>query len=378
MDLKEKAFTLHKEHRGKIATEVVVPINSREDLSLAYTPGVGLVSSEVAKNPETVWNYTIKGHTIAVVSDGSAVLGLGDIGPEGALPVMEGKSALFKHFANLDAFPICLSTKDPQEIINIIKAIAPSFGGINLEDIAAPRCFAIEDALQNIGIPVMHDDQHGTAVVVFAGLINAAKVVNKDLSSLRVVISGAGAAGSAIARLLAPRVSDVLMVDSKGIIYEGRDNLDEYKQKWAAITNKEKKAGSLQDALVEADVFIGVSKANLLTAEDVSKMAAGAIVFAMANPDPEILPDEAKKGGVSVIATGRSDYPNQVNNVLSFPGLFKGALDSRATKITEEMKVAAAQALADLVPNPTADQIIPGPFDPGVVEAVAAAVAKSV
>lgn len=374
--LQEQAFELHQKGPGKISTELTVSLENKEDLSLAYTPGVAAVSSEIAQHPEMVYDYTIKGHTVAIVTDGSAVLGLGDIGPEAAMPVMEGKAALFKHFAGLDAFPLCLAERDVEAIIRIVKAIVPTFGGVNLEDIGAPRCFAIEDALQDVGIPVMHDDQHGTAVVVLAGLINAAKVAGKDMSSLRVVISGAGAAGSAIARLLASRVADILMIDSKGIIYEGRADLDEYKKKWANITNKGKKQGSLRDALAGADVFIGVSKANLLGADDVKTMAAKAIIFAMANPNPEIMPEEAKAGGAYVIATGRSDYPNQVNNVLSFPGLFKGALESRAKKITDEMKTAAAEALAALVQNPTVDKIIPGPFDPGVVDAVAEAVKK--
>lgn len=378
VDLKQKSLSLHKKYYGKIGTQVLTPVKNREDLSLVYTPGVGLVSTEVAEHPEKVWDYTIKGHTVAVITDGSAVLGLGNIGAEAALPVMEGKCALFKIFAGVDAFPICLNTEDSEEIIKIVKAIAPVFGGINLEDISAPRCFEIEDALQDLGIPVMHDDQHGTAVVVLAGLINASKVVSKKMSSLKVVISGAGAAGSAIARLLSPRVKDVLMLDSKGVIYEGREGLDEYKKKWAKITNKEKLQGTLKDALKGADVFIGVSKANLLTADDVATMADKSIIFAMANPNPEILPEEAKKGGALVIATGRSDYPNQVNNSLAFPGIFKGALSKRASRITEEMKVAAAQALAGLVKNPTADKIIPGPFDKGVVEAVSRAVTKKI
>jgi malate dehydrogenase (oxaloacetate-decarboxylating) len=376
MSLKEDALAIHKLHRGKLSTELTLPLNDSHDLSLAYTPGVAEVCKEIAEHPETVDDYTIKGHTVAIVTDGSAVLGLGDIGPEASMPVMEGKAVLFKHFGGIDAFPICLNERDVDEIIKIVKALAPTFGGINLEDIGAPRCFAIEDALQDIGIPVMHDDQHGTAVVVLAGLINAAKVVGKRMEDLKVVISGAGAAGSAIAQLLAPKVADILMVDSKGIIYQGRGNLDEYKEKWAAITNKEKKSGGLQDALAGADVFIGVSKANLLTAEDIKRMADKSIIFAMANPVPEIMPEEAKAGGAFVVASGRSDYPNQVNNVLSFPGLFKGALESKASKITDEMKVAAAEALAGLVKNPTPEEIIPGPFDPGVVEAVANAVKK--
>lgn len=376
MDLKKEAFALHKKYKGKIATEVLTPVKNKKDLSLAYTPGVALISTEIAEHPEKVWDLTIKSHTVAVVTDGSAVLGLGNIGALAALPVMEGKCALFKTFAGVDAFPICLNTQNSQEIINIVKIIAPSFGGINLEDIAAPRCFEIEDALQDLGIPVMHDDQHGTAVVVLAGLINAVKVVGKKMGDLQVVISGAGAAGSAVARLITHRVCDVIMVDSKGVIYEGREGLDPYKQRWAKITNKEKRQGSLKDALKGADVFIGVSKGNLLTASDIKLMNDKAIIFAMANPHPEILPEEAKKGGAFVIATGRSDYPNQVNNSLAFPGIFKGALSVRADKITEQMKIAAAEALAGLVKNPTADKIIPGPFDKGVVEAVSRAVAK--
>lgn len=374
MDLKQQALELHKQYRGKIATQVLTPIQNREDLSLAYTPGVGTVSLEVAQHSETVWDYTIKGHTVAVVTDGSAVLGLGNIGAEAALPVMEGKCALFKTFAGIDAFPICLATQDVSEIIKTVKLIAPVFGGINLEDICAPRCFEIEDSLQDLGIPVMHDDQHGTAVVVLAGLINAAKVVGKNPADLKVVISGAGAAGSAVAKLILGRVGSVLLVDSRGIIYEGRAGLDIYKQQLAQFTNKERKEGDLKDALKGADVFIGVSKGNLLAAEDIKSMADKAIVFAMANPFPEIMPEEAKKGGAYVIATGRSDFSNQINNSLAFPGIFKGALQIRAPRITEEMKVAAAKALAGLVDNPTSDKIIPGPFDDGVVEAVSAAV----
>lgn len=377
MDFKKKAFALHKKYHGKIGTQVLTPVKNKEDMSLVYTPGVGLVSTEVAEHPERVWDYTIKGHTVAVVTDGSAVLGLGNIGPEAALPVMEGKCALFKTFAGIDAFPICLNTQNTEEIIKIVKAIAPVFGGINLEDISAPRCFEIEDALQDLGIPVMHDDQHGTAVVVLAGLINASKVAGKKMSSLKVVISGAGAAGSAVARLITHRVCDVIMVDSKGIIYDGRESLDEYKKKWAKITNKEKLQGTLKDGLKGADVFIGVSKANLLISDDIKTMADKSIIFAMANPIPEIMPMEAKKGGAYVVATGRSDYPNQVNNSLAFPGIFKGALKIRVPRITEEMKAAAAEALAGLVKNPTVEKIIPGPFDKGVVEVVSEAVKKA-
>lgn len=370
----DKIFEYHSKFKGKINVGVTTPINNKQDLSLAYTPGVAEVSKAIAQNPEKVYDYTIKSHTVAIVSDGSAVLGLGNIGAAGAIPVMEGKAALFKTFAGIDAFPICLNTQDPGEIINIVKAIAPVFGGINLEDISAPRCFEIEEKLQDIGIPVMHDDQHGTAVVVLAGLINAAKVVGKRLDSLKVVINGAGAAGNAIAKLLSGKVRDIVMVDSNGIIHEERMDLDPYKTLLLEILNRISIRGGLKEAIKDADVFIGVSKGNLLTAEDIRTMNSKAIVFAMANPVPEIMPDEAKKGGAMVVATGRSDMPNQVNNSLAFPGIFKGALEVRATKITKEMKTAAAEALAALVTDPTPEKIIPGPFDAGVVEAVSSAV----
>lgn len=376
-DLKQKALDYHSKNKGKIGTAIFSPITSKEELSLAYTPGVGLVSREVAEDKSKAYQYTIKGHTIGVVTDGSAVLGLGNIGPEGALPVMEGKCALFKTFANLDAFPICLNTQDTQEIIQTVKNIAPVFGGINLEDISAPRCFEIEAALQDLGIPVMHDDQHGTAVVALAGLLNAAKVARKEMKDITVVISGAGAAGNAVAKLLSDLVKDILVVDTKGILYEGRvENMDPAKIELATLTNKSKKQGSLQDALQGSDVFLGVSAPNLITAEDVRLMAKDPIVFAMANPVPEIMPDEAKRGGALIVATGRSDFSNQINNSLAFPGIFKGALDSGATRITKDMKLAAAYALAALVDSPTVDRIIPGPFDQGIVEAVSAAVAS--
>ncbi|MCL4365754.1 NADP-dependent malic enzyme [Patescibacteria group bacterium] len=377
MDLKTDSLKLHAAKRGKLSTEVTTPIKNNLDMTLAYTPGVAEVSKAIAENKELVFDYTIKGHCIAVVSDGSAVLGLGNIGPEAALPVMEGKAALFKTFAGLDAFPICLSTQDPKEIVEIVKNIAPTFGGINLEDISAPRCFEIEDSLQDIGIPVMHDDQHGAAIVVLAGLINAAKVVGKNLSDLKVVVLGAGAAGSAIARILADEVSDVLSVDLKGIINRIDHEPDIYKVRLAQVTNKNNKRGTLRDALRGADVFVGVSRGNLLTAEDVKLMAKKPIVIAMANPIPEIMPDEAIKGGAYIVATGRSDYPNQINNVLVFPGVFKGALSVKATRITEKMKIKAAQALAALVKNPTREKIIVSPFDKGVTEAVAKAVAEA-
>jgi malate dehydrogenase (oxaloacetate-decarboxylating) len=377
MDLKQKALEYHAKTKGKIATAVLSPITNKEDLSLAYTPGVAEVSRVVAEDRAKAYEYTIKGHTVAVVSDGSAVLGLGNIGSLGALPVMEGKCALFKTFANIDAFPLCLDTQDTQDIIKAVKHIAPVFGGINLEDIAAPRCFEIEDALQDLGIPVMHDDQHGTAVVALAGLINAAKVVGKELKDLTVVISGAGAAGNAVTKIIVDLVKEVRVVDSKGLIYQDRTELDPYKQQLADITNPQKIQGTIQEALKGADVFMGVSAPNLLSASDIATMNDKAIVFAMANPTPEIMPDDALKGGAVVAATGRSDFPNQINNSLAFPGIFKGALQSRKTKITMEMKRAAAFALAALVKEPTADKIIPGPFDEGVVEAVSNAVASS-
>ncbi|MBI2019432.1 NADP-dependent malic enzyme [Candidatus Daviesbacteria bacterium] len=378
MDLRNEALKFHAQHKGKLSTEVLTPIKNTDDMVLAYTPGVAEVSKVIAEDKEKIFDYTIKGHTIAVVSDGSAVLGLGNIGPEAALPVMEGKAALFKTFGGLDAFPICLATQDTKEIINIVKNLAPTFGGINLEDISAPRCFEIEEALQDLRIPVMHDDQHGAAIVVLAGLINASKVVEKNLSDLKVVVLGAGAAGVATAIMLSSKVGDVISVDSKGIISKGNEGLDKYKAKLAAITNKNNIKGTLQDALKGADVFIGVSKANLLTTEDIKLMNDKPIIFALANPAPEITPDEAKKAGAFIVATGRSDYPNQINNSLAFPGVFKGALSVRARRITDEMKIKAAETLASLVENPTVDKIIPSVFDEGVADAVAKAVAEAV
>jgi len=373
-DLIRDALALHSQHQGKLATSVTTPITSKEDLALTYTPGVAEVSRAIAEDREKVYDYTIKGHTVAVVTDGSAVLGLGNIGPEASLPVMEGKAAIFKTFANIDAFPIALDTQDTDEIIKTVRAIAPVFGGINLEDIAAPRCFEIEDALQDLGIPVMHDDQHGTAIVVLAGLINAFKLKKMDLTDAKLVLLGAGAAGSGIARLVADQVGDLILVDSKGIVEAGREDLAPYKRELAAITNHAKRSGSLRDALAGADVFIGISKGNLLTVDDIKLMNDDPVIFAMANPDPEILPDVAKQAGALIVATGRSDFPNQVNNSLVFPGVFKGALESRAPRITHAMKLAAAHALAELVNEPTTEKIIPEPFDPGVMEAVADAV----
>lgn len=368
----------HSNKRGKIGTSVLTPIKDKQDLSLAYTPGVAEVSKIIAEKGEAVFDYTIKGHTVAIVTDGSAVLGLGNIGPKAALPVMEGKAALFKTFADIDAFPICLDSQNVDEIVNTVKLIAPTFGGINLEDIAAPRCFEIEEKLQSIGIPVMHDDQHGTAVVVFAGLINAAKVVGKDLKKMRVVINGAGAAGNAIASLLSEIVADVTVVDSKGIIDKKRKDLDQYKKKLSKVTNKKNRSGGINEALIGSDVFIGVSKGGLLGSEHIKLMNEKAIVFALANPVPEITPNEAYKGGAMVVATGRSDLPNQINNSLAFPGIFKGALSVRARAITKKMKIAAAHGLAGLVKKPSVTKIIPGPFDKGVVEAVSQAVIKNV
>lgn len=375
MDIGKKSLALHKKYRGKIGTAPLMEIKYKEDLSLAYTPGVAAVSKAIAKNKEKVWDYTIKSHTVAVVTDGSAVLGLGNIGPEAALPVMEGKALLFKSLGGVDAFPICLATQDVDEIVRTVKLIAPNFGGINLEDICAPRCFAVEDALQDLGIPVMHDDQHGTAVVTLAGLINAAKVVDKKMEDLQVVISGAGAAGTAIAKILVPKVADVLVLDSKGLVCRGRSGQDEFKNKLAEITNKKCILGTWREALQGADVFIGVSKGGILQKEDIKMMNNKPIIFAMANPIPEIMPDEAKKGGAFIIASGRSDFPNQINNVLAFPGIFRGALSVGATRITEQMKLAASYALAGMVPNPTVDKIIPDALNRKVSKIVAKAVA---
>jgi len=377
MNMAEQALKIHAKNRGKLATLVTTPVASKEDLALIYTPGVAAVSLAIAKNKSREFKYTIKGHTVGIITDGSAVLGLGNIGPQAALPVMEGKAALFKIFANLDAFPICLDTQDPAEIIKAIKYLAPVFGGINLEDISAPRCFAIEEALQDLGIPVMHDDQHGTAVVVLAGLLNAAKVAGKKMANLKVVINGAGAAGNGVTKMLAGKVADIIVLDSQGILSSQRHDLDPYKQQLLKITNKQDLAGNLATAVAGADVFIGVSKPNLLFPEHIVTMNQKPIIFALANPTPEIMPDVAKKAGAFIVATGRSDFPNQINNSLAFPGVFKGALAKRATRITQKMKTAAAQAIADLVKKPSPTEIIPGPFTPDLVNAVATAVADN-
>lgn len=376
-NIKKRALELHAQYKGKISTQLTTPINNVDDLSLTYTPGVAEVSRKIAEDKSKVYDYTIKGRTVAVITDGSAVLGLGNIGPEASLPVMEGKAALFKTFAGLDAFPIALDTQDSDEIIRTVKLLAPVFGAVNLEDISAPRCFEIEEALQGLGIPVMHDDQHGTAVVVLAGLINTFKLKNRDLSEAKVVLLGAGAAGNGVARLLHDQVGDIILVDSKGVVSKDRTDLDPQKSKLTDITNKNNVTGQLQDALKGADVFIGISKGNLLKPEDIQLMNSDPAIFALANPDPEILPDSAKQAGAFVVATGRSDYPNQVNNSLAFPGIFKGAIESQAPQITRGMKIAAANALAKLVTDPSPDKIIPGPFDEGVADAVADAVAQA-
>ncbi len=376
MDYAKLALEKHKELKGKISITLKDTPDSREKLSMYYTPGVAAVSSYVAEHPAEAGNYTWLNNNVAVVSDGSAVLGLGNIGPYGALPVMEGKAMLFKHFANIDAVPIVLNVHSADEIVAAVKAIAPSFGGINLEDIAAPICFEVEERLKaELSIPVMHDDQHGTAVVVLAGLINAAKVTGRSLAACKIVLVGAGAAGVAIAKLIHLYAgADIVAVDSKGIISADRTDLNSEKQKLLTF-NTHARSGSLADAVRGADIFIGVSQPGLLTAEMVKTMSPQPIIFAMSNPTPEIMPDQAHAAGAAVVATGRSDFPNQINNSLAFPGIFRGALDNHVTTITDAHKVAAAEALAHLVPSPTADEIIPGAFTPGLAEAVAAAIA---
>ncbi|MBI5470665.1 NADP-dependent malic enzyme [Candidatus Kaiserbacteria bacterium] len=372
----KKALSLHKRLGGKIRIIPAAPVRNRADLSLVYTPGVAAVSMLVAGNKKLARDYTIKGRMVAVISDGSAVLGLGNIGALGALPVMEGKCALFKTFANVDAIPLVLDTQDTEKIIETVLAVAPAFGGINLEDIAAPKCFEIEKRISDVlDIPVMHDDQHGTAVVVLAGLVNALKVVSKKMSQVRIVIAGAGAAGTATAKLLkAAGAKNIIMLDRTGIISRNRPGLDGHKKDLASWTNPKNESGSLQDALKGADVLLGVSGPRLCTSADIKLMAKKAIVFAMANPTPEIMPDEAKKGGAYVVGTGRSDFPNQINNSLAFPGIFRGALDHGVTKITEKIKLKAAHAIAALVPKPTANKILPDMFDKRVAPAVAKAV----
>ena len=379
MDYNSLSLKMHEEHKGKVEVVSKVAVKNRDDLSTAYTPGVAEPCRKIRDNKADVYKYTCKGNMVAVVSDGTAVLGLGDIGPEAAIPVMEGKSILFKEFGGVDAFPICLDTKDVDEIVETVKRIAPVFGGINLEDISAPRCFEIEKRLkEELDIPVFHDDQHGTAIVVSAGLINALKLVGKPFDEANVVINGAGSAGISICKLLLQLgIGNVVLVDRQGALCPGQDWMNPAQAEMAEITNKDRQTGSLAEIMKGKDVFVGVSAPNIVTAEMVASMAADPLIFALANPTPEIMPEEAAKGGVRVMATGRSDYPNQINNVLVFPGIFRGALDAKATGITEEMKMAAAKAIASIVTDDELkeDYIIPGAFDERVAKVVAKAVA---
>ncbi|MBN8208588.1 NAD-dependent malic enzyme [Bacillus sp. NTK071] len=379
---REEALHIHRVRQGKLESKSKVPVRNATDLSLAYSPGVAEPCKEIYDDKNKVYEYTMKGNMVAVVSDGTAVLGLGNIGPEAALPVMEGKAVLFKSFAGVDAFPICLNTTDVDQIVQTVKLMEPTFGGINLEDIAAPNCFVIEERLKKeTNIPIFHDDQHGTAIVTVAGLVNALKLSDKKMSEIKVVINGAGAAGIAIIKLLNRfGVKDIIMCDSKGAIYEGRSyGMNDVKAEVAKYTNRDKAEGSLKEVIADMDVFIGVSVEGALTKEMVQSMNVEPIIFAMANPNPEIMPDDAREAGARVIGTGRSDFPNQINNVLAFPGIFRGALDVRATHINEDMKVAAVHAIAGLVAEEdlNADYVIPAPFDPRVAPAVAASVAKA-
>jgi len=371
MSYGEQSLKMHKEKKGKLEVISKIPVNTREDLSIAYTPGVAEPCIEISKDRDKVYDYTIKSNTVAIVSNGTAVLGLGNIGAEASIPVMEGKALLFKEFAGVDAFPICIDSEDPEEVIKTVKLICPVFGGINLEDIKAPECFYIEETLKReLNIPVFHDDQHGTAVVVLSGLYNALKLTKKNIKDVKIIINGAGSAGIAICKLLLKAgAENIIMCDKKGAIYDGGNCLFESHEEIAKVTNKNKESGSLKEVLVGADVFIGVSGPNMINAEDVKTMNSDAIIFAMANPTPEIMPDEAKLGGARVIATGRSDFANQINNVLVFPGIFKGALTVRATEINDEMKLAAARALANLIPEE--EFIIPNALDKRVSGKVA-------
>uniref|UniRef100_A0A7U3YET0 Malic protein NAD-binding protein n=2 Tax=Anoxybacillaceae TaxID=3120669 RepID=A0A7U3YET0_GEOS0 len=381
-NLREKSLFVHQHAKGKLRVDVKVPVQNKEDLSIIYSPGVAEPCKAIYENPESIYDYTMKGNFVAVVSDGSAVLGLGNIGASASMPVMEGKAALFKAFAGIDAVPLCINTNDPKQIIQTVKLLEPTFGGINLEDIAAPNCFLIEERLkQELSIPVFHDDQHGTAIVIAAGLTNALKVVQKRLSDCKVVVNGAGAAGIAITKMLLHMgVGDLILCDSKGAIYENRPHgMNAIKESMATVTNRNRLQGDLKEVIKGADIFIGVSVAGALTPEMVRSMNSNAIIFALANPVPEIMPDDAKAAGAAVVATGRSDLPNQVNNVLAFPGVFKGALQVRASEINEKMKLAAADAIANLISPAelTNDYVIPNPFDRRVVEAVADAVARA-
>ncbi|MHB1392515.1 MAG: NAD(P)-dependent malic enzyme [Clostridia bacterium] len=381
MSIQEEALKLHAEWKGKIEITSRVEVKSKYDLATAYTPGVAEPCIEIHKDVSKVYEYTRKWNLVAVVSDGTAVLGLGDIGPEAAMPVMEGKAVLFKTFGNVDAFPICLATKDVDEIVNTVKMISPTFGGINLEDISAPRCFEIEKRLkQELDIPVFHDDQHGTAVVVLAGMINAMKVVKKELKDIKVVVNGSGAAGIAITKLLMSMgLKTVILCDRQGAIYDGREGMNASKEEISKVTNSNKESGSLSDVLKGADVFIGVSAPNTVTKEMVETMAKDSILFAMANPTPEIFPEDAKAAGARVVGTGRSDFPNQVNNVLAFPGIFRGTLDAKASDVNEEMKIAAAYAIASLISDEELNEeyVIPKAFDDRVAYRVAEAVYKA-
>lgn len=378
MDYYKAALELHEQHKGKIEVTAKVPVKTRDDLSAAYTPGVAEPCREIAKDPAAAYTYTAKGNLVAVVTNGTAVLGLGDIGAAAAMPVMEGKAILFKEFGGVDAFPICLDTKDPEQVIEAVRLLAPTFGGVNLEDISSPNCFYIEETLEKeLDIPVFHDDQHGTAIVVLSGIINALRLVGKDKASVRVVVNGAGSAGIAIAKLLLSYgFARVTMCDIRGILSSSYEGMNPAQEAMLAVTNLEDKSGTLADAMEGADIVIGVSAPGVITPDMVASMADDAIVFAMANPTPEIFPDKARAAGARVVGTGRSDFPNQVNNVIAFPGIFKGALQARAERITEPMKLAAAEALAALVSDEELSEefIMPDPFDPRVADAVADAV----
>lgn len=381
MDFYKKALELHENYRGKIEVVSKIDIKDRDDLSIVYTPGVAEPCKEIHASKKEVYRYTAKGNMVAVVTDGSAVLGLGNIGPEAAMPVMEGKAILFKEFAGIDAFPVCLDTQDVDEIVKTVKYMAPTFGGINLEDISAPRCFEIEKKLTDeLDIPVFHDDQHGTAVVTTAGLLNALKLTGKNIKNVRIVVNGPGAAGTAITKmLLSIGASDILVCDEEGILWEGDERLTHQKKELAALTNQDRLKGTLRDAMIGADVFIGVSAPNIVDQEMIKSMKKDAIVFAMANPVPEIMPYLAKEAGAKVVATGRSDFPNQINNVLAFPGIFRGALDVKARIINEEMKIAAAYAIADIIPpgELNEENIIPDAFDRRIVPVIAEAVSNA-
>lgn len=378
MDYGKMAVELHSQHRGKIGIYSKIPLQTELDLSLAYTPGVAEVCMEIARDKSRSWELTNRANTVAVITDGSAVLGLGDIGPEASMPVMEGKSLLFKELAGIDALPLALAVHEPEEIAMVVRSLAPTFGAVNLEDISAPKCFYVEDALQDIGIPVFHDDQHGTAIVVLAGMINALRVVGKNFEDVKVVFSGAGASAIACTRILQVMgVPNIVLVDTQGAIYKGRSGLTPVKEDIALSTNPEGIQGSVHDAIKGADAFIGLSVADIIDENDVRNMNHDAIVLAMANPVPEIMPELAERGGARVIGTGRSDMPNQINNVLAFPGVLRGALDSKATRVTTQMKIAAAQAIAGLVPEPTPDEIMPHTLNENVVPAVSSAVQEA-